>query len=110
MPVIEFPARLPGHALERLSPYDRAAYKRGIRTMSIETELAVQAVQDRCRAIMELPELQVFGRLNNPLSLHFAFSTGMTVEQVRAETVAIRKALASSIPALAIDEKGNEDE
>lgn len=105
MTVVAFPKRLPPHALERLSRYDQVAHAKGIQTMTITAELAAQAAMERTRAIIEMPELQVFGRLNNELSLHFAFATRLSVEEVQAETIAIRKALARiGIAGMAIDE------
>jgi hypothetical protein len=106
MTVVDFPARLPIHVVERLPAYDRAAYAKGIQTVTIESELAVQAMQDRLKAIMELDVLQVFGRLNNALSIHFGFHTKLTVDEVRAETVAIRQALAEiGLPNMAIKQE-----
>lgn len=111
MQILAFPARLPGHALERLSPYDRAAHRKGIQTVTIETELAVQEVNTRLKNILHMPELQVFGGLSNPLAMFFAFETSMSVDEVRAETCAIRQALAAiGIAAMAIIEEGTTNE
>lgn len=94
MTVISFPKRpVPAH-LADLVGYDRAAAQRGIRTMAIETIEAEDRVKARLQGILDLEELQVFGRYSNPLSMHFAFKTGLSVDEVREQTVAIRHALA----------------
>ena len=104
MTVLRFPKRpIPAH-LQHLKGYDRAAAQRGVRTMAIEISEAEKRVKERLRAILELDELQVFGQLNNALSRHFAFTTNLSVDEVRGETIAIRSALAEiGIPGMALD-------
>ena len=67
---------------------------------------AEEMEKDRLKAILQLPELAVFGGKNNDLAAYFAFETSMSVDQVRAETLAIRSALAAiDIPGMATDNK-----
>lgn len=109
MTVVNFPKRLPSYVVNSMPWWEQGAYRRGTSTVTIETELAVQAVKDRCRAIMELPEIQIFGKLNNALSRHLCFETTLSVEEARAETIAIRTALAEiGIPGMAITETEKE--
>lgn len=104
MTVVAFPKRLPAFVVDKLPWWEQGAYRRGTSTVTIETEIAVNAVRDRLRGICELPELQVFGRLNNPLIQHFGFETDLTIEAVRTEAIAIRTALAEiGIPGMAIE-------
>lgn len=106
MTVVAFPKRLPAWVVNELPWWEQGAYRRGTSTLKIETEIAVNAVRDRLRRICELPELQVFGRLNNPLIQYFGFETDMTVDQVRAQTIAIRAALAEiGVPGMALAPK-----
>lgn len=100
MTIIAFPRRLPPHIIAKLSPYDRAAAKKGTITVSTAEEME----KDRLRSIMQMPELEVFGGRNNGLAAYFAFDTSMTVDSVRAEARAIRAALAKiGIPGMAIE-------
>jgi hypothetical protein len=105
--IITFPKRpLPAH-LSDLTGYQAEAARRGVATLTIQELDAGEAATRRLQAILELPEIQVFGRLSNPLSMHFAFQTKFTVDEVRAQTVAIRQALADvGIAGMAIETKG----
>jgi len=104
MSVIIFPKRPPPAHLAGLTGYDAEAARRGVRTVTIEAMDAEERVRTRLRGILELDELQVFGRLSNPLSMHFAFKTGLSVDEVRAQTIAIRAALAEiGIAGMAIE-------
>jgi hypothetical protein len=104
MSVVKFPARLPSFVIDGLPWWEAAAYRRGTSTMTIEVAVAEQAVRDRLQGILHMDELQVFGRLSNPLSTYFAFETKKSVDEVRAETIAIRSALAAiGIPGMAIE-------
>jgi hypothetical protein len=94
MTVVMFPKRpLPAH-LSGLTGYQAEAARRGVATMAIQHLDAAEAATRRLQAILELEELQIFGRLSNPLSMHFGFKTALSVDEVRAQTVAIRQALA----------------
>jgi hypothetical protein len=94
---------LPAWVVDQLSWWEKGAYQRGISTATIEAELAEQVVRDRLQGILHMEELQVFGRLSNPLSTYFAFETKKTIDEVRAETIAIRQALAEiGIPGMAL--------
>ena len=104
MSVVKFPARLPSFVVNDLPWWEQGAYRKGTSTVTIEAELAEQVVRDRLQGILHMEEIQVFGRLSNPLSTYFAFETKKTVDEVRAETIAIRTALAEiGIPGMALD-------
>ena len=108
MTIISFPKRpLPAH-LAGLTGYDAEAARRGVRTVKIEAIDAEERVRARLQGILELDELQAFGRLSNPLSMHFAFRTVLSVDEVRAQTIAIRQALAEiGVPGMAIETQEN---
>ena len=104
MSVVKFPKRLPAFVVNDLPWWERGAYRRGTSTVTIEAELAEQVVRDRLQGILHMDELQVFGRLSNPLSSYFAFETKKSIDEVRAETIAVRNALAEiGIPGMAIE-------
>jgi hypothetical protein len=103
MTVVAFPKRLPTWVVDKLPWWEQGAYRRGTSTVTIEIEAAEHAVRDRLQGILHMSELQVFGRLSNPLSSYFAFETKKTVDEVRAETIAIRNALAEmGLPGMAV--------
>jgi hypothetical protein len=103
MTVVAFPKRLPAWVVDQLPWWEQGAYRRGTSTMTIEVAVAEQAVRDRLQGILQMPELQIFGGLSNPLSTYFAFETKKSVDEVRTETIAIRTALVEiGIPGMAV--------
>lgn len=104
MSVISFPKRPPSAHLAGLTGYDAEAARRGVATVTIQHVDAAETTTRRLQAILELDELQIFGKLSNPLSMHLAFRTSLSVDQVREHTVAIRQALAEiGIPGMALE-------